>query len=329
MTIFFAGSEGSSFDNFGVLSITNPAADYGEPYVVFDTNYARAAIRVHDALRKTLHQALPVGTSLHVSWMQGLSWSNKLSIGSSSIATTTIQVFDEDGNLYASLIDNTLRVYTLVNGVETITAMTRTDYAVAQHGPCILRFECVSSGGSAIASMYLDGILTHTVSATGVTRGVKKVIMGPCSWMALAGYASIYSEVIIADESTIGLRVKTLYPTGNALAGFTGGFDQVDDIDYGSDRIYCNSPDTVSTFTSQGGTPGNAVLGIGLAVVAGSYYRKGLKAVISGITEGTNFDEDFYYGDCINYKFFNTPMNAAQANALTFGIKATEDDSAD
>lgn len=107
----------------------------------------------------------------------------------------------------------------------------------------------VGNDASGSVTVYVAGTerMTATIDLSAVVS-IDNLKIGPT---ANRRYTS---QIIIADESTIGWRLATYYPSGAGATGnWTGDHTAVDEVRYSdADFIYSASADQVETYTASG-----------------------------------------------------------------------------
>lgn len=108
----------------------------------------------------------------------------------------------------------------------------------------------VVNSASGSLKLYLSG--TERISATGLDLSGITALGKVRIYGAPGGHLTFASQVIVADEPTIGMRAFTVPPTGvGASSDWTGTYAEIDEIIY-SDADFINSASVnqVSTFAA-------------------------------------------------------------------------------
>jgi hypothetical protein len=190
-------------------------------------------------------------------------------------------------------------------------------------------------GNSASGSCQLLVAGTTRASATGVDLSAVKSITKHRSYgIGSSTSAQALSQVVVADESTVGMRVLTRYPNGaGANSDWTGTYADVDELVY-SDADFLNSAtaNQVSMFTQTGPTiTGYSVRAVAVAARAhcGASGPQNLQLALR--SSGTNYFSSSKalsagYSANINIWETNPATSAAWVNtaidALQPGVKS-------
>lgn len=195
-----------------------------------------------------------------------------------------------------------------------------------------LNYPCNSA--SANVRLFLSG--TERLSATVVTTAVAQ--LNKARWHATSSAFAVrtnISEVVIADESTIGMRVMTMYPSGaGADNAWVGAYTDIDEAVYSdADVVTSATANEVKTFA---GTTIGSLTGLNIrAVCVTARARRGVTGpqnlqlcIRSGVTNYFSATKtlDVAYGNIFNV--WETDPNtavawtAANAAAIQFGVKS-------
>lgn len=254
MTILFMGGEMSAFipSNSEGIETTNAAS--------FSSSFARCAVIGARGTQyvKTPDLTVPDEFYFHMAGYRA-SGSEATEGPLASFYAGATEVFR------IKATTTTLRMAALQAGVLTNIGTGVTWAGSA--GPETIDLYIDGNDASGTAKLYLAGTLQETVSAVdlGDVTGITHV--------RFYGYDTKQhhvSQVIIADEPTIGWRLLTRYPNAaGATSSWTGSYTDVDEIVY-SDADFINSATNgqVSTF----GQTGPAISGYTVRAV-GVYAR--------------------------------------------------------
>lgn len=182
-------------------------------------------------------------------------------------------------------------------------------------------------------SIRLYSAGTEVLTVTGLS-------LGHISGIAKARFFSTgvgrsVSQVIAADESTIGMRLATIYPSGaGATTDWTGTYTEIDEIAY-SDADFVNSSTNGQIELVTGTAPaltGYVVRAVGISARAkrGSSGPANLRLILR--SGGTNYDNGADIALGLGYGAYeaiwetNPATSAAWVNtaisALQYGVKA-------
>lgn len=235
MTVLFAGSELTSFlPSDPALVLDNTATTAAR-----DTAYSRAALSISQS---TSYADGTLTASATTCW-----WHGEVYIGASSASQALITLFNSSAvavfRLYVSASSTLQMQYW--NG----SAWTNIGATWVYSGSTRYTFDMkVVCGSSGVAEFYVGGTLitSGTATMTSVTNIAKMRLSSNSSSL------TYYSQVIAADESTIGWKLPTLAPTGNSATNtaWTGDYTGVDEAVLDDvDTITSASAGGVETFT--------------------------------------------------------------------------------
>ena len=142
-----------------------------------------------------------------------------------------------------------------------------------------IRMHIFQDGADGRIKLYVGDTLYGDVTLTGET-------LRPFDHLFFAGpsnYASDtygISEIIVADESLIGCRLRTAYVTGNGSeTAWDGSYTDVDDIVHESTAITTTTDDAVSTFVHNKSITQN-IRGVAVTAKASVGDNAGIDAVL-------------------------------------------------
>jgi hypothetical protein len=264
--------------------------------------------------------------------------------GSTSSATLVrlVEFLDSGGiarvRLTASWLsagnDGTLQLETSPDG-STWTARGNCNAAAGSRQT--MDVHIVSNTASGSVDLYLGGthrVTSGTVDLSGLT-GITKARMWGLS--RGIGVNACYSQVIMATETTIGMRVGTIYMSGQGSTHTfdTGGYANVDEIAY-SDADFDQSGTAgqvelftgTSVFNLTGYTPRAIALTARAKTdgTAPTKFRFQLRS--GGVTydNGADLSLDFGYGNYCAVWETNPATSAAfqpsEISALQYGLKS-------
>lgn len=236
MSILFMGSEMTAFvpsDGSGIETIG--AAN-------FDAAFSRAAVRPGNTTgiySSTPTLALPDEFYTHFLFRYD---------GASSLDSTAVAMFASGTEVFrversGSGSVGTLQMKALISGsLANVGSPVTFDNASQQHVDLYID----GNNASGTATLFIAGTerTTDTADLSSVT-GIDEVRFY---------FGSYVSQVVIADEPTIGFRVLTRYPAAaGTTSDWTGGASDVDEAVY-DDADFCNTStsDAVEQFTNTG-----------------------------------------------------------------------------
>ncbi|MEL4071742.1 hypothetical protein WKW50_16480 [Ochrobactrum sp. GPK 3] len=147
-------------------------------------------------------------------------------------------------------------------------------------------------GLAVTVEFFSSGVLLHRETFSIMqTYTITNIRLSPGSNYVSWGWH--YSQVIVADEPTVGWKLKTLGPAANGdLTEFTGTYADVDEVTLTTDDKISTGVSAQSTFTS---TSWNIAAGFDVAgVVVASYASSDIAATISNMVRlsGENYEGD-------------------------------------
>jgi len=214
------------------------------------------------------------------------------------------------------------------NGGGVMTAIGTPFIMPKTRAPHDIYIFCDAAGGM---KHYVSGTLRNSGSADlSHLDGVAKIRLHAGT------FERHWSQVIVADEPTIGMRLFTMYPSGaGATSQFTGSYTAVDEIAYSdSDYIFSDTNGDVSVFagTLVGALTGYTIRSVGVSARAkcGAGGPQNLRLVIrSGSTNYPNgSDIPLDVGYTANQVVWETDPDttldwtSVGASAIQFGVKA-------
>lgn len=193
---------------------------------------------------------------------------------------------------------------------------------------------CNSASGS--ANMYLSGtnrLNSGTVDLSSITGIAQLKCYG--NSVTISGY-NAFSQIIMASgESTIGMRLMTMYPSGNgATDQWTGGYTAVDETVYSdADFIWSDTANQVEVMagTLAGSLTGYSIRAIGVTARANTDGTGPTQIQLAVRTAATNYFSSSQTLDA-GYGAFvglweddpNTTIDwtTTDAAAIQFGVKS-------
>lgn len=224
MTLLFAATELESFKQINPGSIsTVEVADNGSNDDFYDTSYSRSAILVNSA---TSFIYVVLNSGISSGYFQfALNPSGNIGQGTDDLITIKNQAGTEVLWLKGPSAGANNNVdFQRWNGSSRTTIA---NVAAGQDTFIIWTIKWIIDASSGVIEVYQDGNsqASYSGDTTDLGTSLKEFYLSNCG-----SSAPHYSEVIIADESTIGWRVATLYPTATgANTAWTNTYSEVDD----------------------------------------------------------------------------------------------------
>jgi hypothetical protein len=323
MTILFAGGEMGAF-----IPATAGAHESTNSY---DSSFARCNIFADKSSDYAESADFGTGTDLYCHFDMAVRGG-----GSGSTANARFRWCDGSGTEVIRLTQVystnalTLQYYDGAAWQTAGTAIT-VDMTVRQ----TIDIHAVVNSASGSLKLYLSGterIDSGTVDLSSITSLGKVRCYGAS--VSVLGFGTYMSQVIVADEPTIGWRLTTVPPTGaGSDTAWTGGYAEIDEVTY-SDADFVNSAtaNQVETFSHSTTVPsGYSVRGVAVTARAncGASGPQNLQlAIRSG---GTNYFSssnllDVGYGAFVNI-WETDPATSADfttsaLSTLQYGVKS-------
>lgn len=318
MTIYFAGTERDAVEGGTGVTTTN---------TYYDPNYSNLAVVVSGTVTGGYTLPTEIGSNggfwvafTHYSYATGTTWGDHL-----------LTLLDQSNNIcaqiYRSNDDYMLRVYNSSNSYANSLLF---EWAPNQ----LVRYDInvYTENNVCYAKCYRNNLLMAGAQLAGVNRGLKAFQVfkgaGNGSFGTTAGYVS---EIIIADEPTLGMRVKTYRPTADGThTTWEGTFDNVNNDDTSIDAISTQLPNAAETFLhGQTLNEGTAIRAIAIGAAIASNNPADASAVlnIGGTLYQKTFEKPLTQGAAPNIAIYETnpatgvSFTAADFNSLEFGVQ--------
>lgn len=313
MTIYFMGGEMGAF--IPSDSTVIEAATSGN----FNTSFARCAI--YAPYTPNYFESPSIG-SLTTAWIHfdfGTGSDNYIGDGTrfswyDGSATERIRFVANNNGTVSMMYNVGAGWVTAGSSITTTFSGTRQTIDIA--------VVCNSASGS--IKLYLSGtkrIDSGTIDLSAITA-LNKIRFSGFTNVVPLGTITMVSQVIVADESTIGMRLLTRYMNGaGASTDWTGAYTDIDEIVYeDADFILSGSNNQVSTFTQTGpAITGYTVRAVGVTARAkcGASGPQHLQLALR--VSGTNYFSsslalDAGYGAFVNIWETNPATSAAWVN---------------
>lgn len=244
MTVLFVGSEMSAF-----TPSDSTVKERTSTPIVYDSSFSRCSIECVGST--TYAEGLPSASATDI-WIH-FSLASGDAVGSTS--STRFRWYDSSNNERIRLAyaedDKTVTI-NYWNGSAFVSAGTFSLEMLDTGQTFDLHVVCNSGSGS--ITVYVAGTarLEASVSTTSITNLRKFRFVG--ATVASLDCQTWFSQVIVADEPTIGWRLVTRYASGaGATTDWTGAYTEIDETIY-SDADFINSSvaDQVELFTNSG-----------------------------------------------------------------------------
>ena len=341
MTIYFAGTENDAVSGGTV----NTSTTY------FNTNYSVSALMAtrYNAVGNSLSTAIggndPTGW-----WFQAhFAWGSWEYNPPAAVGWSGMIVKDANGYIAAQITGtNTGGRYDYMQGtnyrLQVYNAAGGTSYLdlgpnLLNPGKYVYSLHCYTNENSyAVAEFYINNVLKGQVSiaAASANRGAYTV---ECrgGWYYGTNASNTYydwpagiSEMILASESTLDMRVKTYRPTADGThTTWDGNYDNVNNNDVGIDAVSTQLSNAAETFL-HGATldEGTAIRALVVGAAA-SENPTGAKAVlnINGNLYQQDFEKSLTQGAASNIAIYEDnpatglSFTAADFNSLEFGVQ--------
>lgn len=325
MTIYYAGGEiGSLIPSAGSVAESTTAGSY-------DSNFARCSVQTDSSSE---YAESPSHTNLTDVWLH-LELEQSLSTG--TFDGTIFHWLDSGGTARIQInyntTNSTLTLY-YYNGASFVsTGSVVVPLAGAKQ---VVDIHAVVNTASGSVVIYLSGterVNSGTIDLSGATNLQKFRLFGTS--FGTARFFN-WSQLIVADESTIGMRLMTLYASGagSDSAWGSGSYASIDEIVYDdADLISSASANQVSTFaaTLQAAVTGYTVRAIAVTARAKRDASGPQNLQLALRVSGTNYFSSTLaltlgYGAIVNV--WNTspatssPWITSELTNIQFGVKS-------
>lgn len=311
MTIYFAGTEQDAVEG-GITISTNSAYFY--------PLYSNLAVQVSNVVScgHTLPVEIAAGGTLWVGW----------SLYSIQGTFPAAMVAIYNGNSQPAVVVNSpvtagemrMTLYNTAGGSSYSTLPWV--HTLLHH----MDLEITTISGQVYARLYRNNLLISETTLAGTGRAMKVVNLS--SAISNVGYVS---EIIIADEPTLGMRVKTYRPTADGTHTlWAGNFDNVNNDEVGLEAISTQLPNSAETFLhGQPLTEGTTIRALVVGSSIASANPTGASAVlnIGGTLYQKSFEKTLTQGAAPNLAIYETnpatgiSFTAADFNSLEFGVQ--------
>ena len=309
MTIYFAGTERDAVEGGIGVSTTST---YRDP------NYSQLSVQVSPSVScgYTFPTEIEVGGNIWIAWT--------IYTVASTFASEMAIIYDDLNNRVAAVSAYSSSIRLIIYNNAGASAYVDTSRGTN----VLLRYDLniYTSGGTCYAALYRNNLLIAETEIAGATRGTKTVNL----FSGSQGYGYV-SEIIIADEPTLGMRVKTYRPTADGThTTWDGNYDNVNNDDVGIDAISTQLTNAAETFL-HGATlnEGTAIRALVVGAAAASEDPAGAHGVIysGGTLHPEAFVKPLGLGAPPNVAIFETnpatglAWTPVEFNALEFGVQ--------
>ena len=314
MTIYFAGTERDAVEGGITVSTTS---------TYHDPNYSQLSVQVSNSVScgQTLASEIEAGGNIWLAW----------SLYTSSSSNTRSQmclIYNDSNQLVAGISNGANTSLHRLFVYNNAGASAYSDFAWSVNNVLRWDLNIYTSGGVCYADLYRNNILVAQASLSGTTRATR--ILEIYSGSTATGYVS---EIIIADEPTLGMRVKTYRPTADGThTTWAGNYDNVNNDDVGIDAISTQLANAAETFLHGANlNEGTAIRALCVGAAAASEDPAGAHGVIyaGGTMHQQAFVKPLSQGAPPNVAIWETnpatglAWTPAEFNALEFGVQHT------
>lgn len=261
MTILFMGSEMDAF----VPNLSTVTETTATTFDNYNASFCRAAIEVYTGTEYAEGAIASGQTDVWAhfdisSFYQGTDNQQRF-VWLNASGTPSVRINQDS--------INTLMSVEYWTGAAWVSAGSTTAYINAARQTIDMHVVCNSASGS--MELYIAGtkLIDATVDLSGTTS-LKNFRLYGNTYAPLYD-TDWYSQVVIADEPTIGMRLLTRYPNGaGATSGWTGAYTGIDEAVFDdADFILSASANQVSTFAQTGSSlTGYVVRAVGVSARA-------------------------------------------------------------
>jgi hypothetical protein len=231
MTIYFAGGEMGAF----IPSDTNVSESTS---TIFDSSFARCAVRT---MRTTEYAESASFSALADCWLHFEM--SSASNGNDTTARAVLTAYTSSDTAFARLVSGgggaavmsleywNGTAWTNAGGTITLDVNTRAQ---------TIDMHIVSNSASGSIKLYIAGT-ERLDSGTINLSSYSGVAYVRTTGHSVVGTTTAFSQIVVANESTIGWRLKTAPVTGaGATTDWTGSYTEIDELAY-SDADFINS----------------------------------------------------------------------------------------
>lgn len=326
MTIYYVGGEMGSL----IPSTSNVHED--QPAGAYDTSFARCAMKGQSA---SDYSESPSHTNLTDVWLHfevdGVAFTG-------TYLGTILTWHDSGGVARIQLLYNTadsMFYCQYWNGAAWVTAGSGISLSLGNAKQTMDVHAVVNSASGSI-KVYIAGterINSGTIDLSGATNLQKFRLYGTTFGTLRLFY---WSQLIVADENTIGMRLMTMYASGvgSDSAWGSGSYASINEITYNDvDLISSATANQVSTFaaTLVAATTGYTIRAVGVAARAKCDATGPQNLQLALRVSGTNYFSSSLalsagYGAFVNV--WNTspatssPWSVSELSGIQFGVKS-------
>lgn len=275
MTIYFAGTERDAVE--GGIGTTTDSTYY-------DATYSKLAVTVSSTLSCgfSLNSEIETGGNF---WI-GFCHFAPNTLGNSSNFILLNNTANQPVMSITGTGGNGTQRLTLYNDTGNSNSL---DFAWSKNSLIRWDVNVYTENGTCYAKIYRNNLLFINQSLAGTTRGLKTLSLYS-SGSEIYGYVS---EIIIADESTLGMRVKTYRPIADGFhKTWAGNYDNVNNNDVSIDAISTSLSNAAETFL-HGATlnEGTAIRALAVGAAIASSNPTAAKAILN--IDGTLYQKNF------------------------------------
>jgi hypothetical protein len=256
--------------------------------------------------------------------------------------TTVLKFMGNDGSYQIAAIrfGNAMGFYKSTDGVSLVPIVSGMPITLSTTDRMIIDVHVKIAASGGFVKVYINETLVHTEGPTNTSTN------GPQSIryinLSSPGAASFYSQIIVADQSTIGWRLAEIHPVVGSqnFSGWTGDYSALDDFTYSStktDFLSVNTNNAVSSFETSDVHSSLSVMTIEAVVFCARALAETGSAV-DNIQLGPSIGGTFYpsgtltigegNGEVIVKAIFSnnpatsSPWNFTAINNMQIGVKA-------
>ena len=274
--VYLLGHEAGSTGNPGLAWETNPS--------YYDSQYSRSAIKlgVYDSQTFGL-PALVEDSSGAGYWFHGRQVKSDSSSTSASSFARLVEILGDGYISSRVIVAGYKQTYLQLfqhNSSSYSQGAVNVDGYITTTAPLTIDLHVYTDGSGSHADLYLNSGLISSVSIAGdYNTGLRTAVIG-APWATTLAF-SCWSEIVIANFDTRGLRVKTLAPSADGYhTEALGAYTDVDDVQPDLGGFLFTATGQRQTFQTPGLPSVSGIRAVALCARAASDGTNQLKSLV-------------------------------------------------
>lgn len=315
MTVLFAGGEDSDFTCIGATISVNTGVS------AFESAYSRCGLTA-SAYNSPITIPKPF-SPVTEAWLHWRGGGNTMAVG--DLLQPVVGFCDQDNVPAITIVktaittDNYSIVFRYNDGTGNIVQSSAKLIPFSHAADFDFRVKI--TGTTLLCEWYRNGELMADHTATLVsTYSISNINLYRTKLVASSGSDGLFfSQIVVADEPTIGMKVYTRPPTGNGgVQEFTGGYAAIDEVTV-------DSSDSISTPTSARSSFTRAALTLSgtqtIRAVSVSSHGNSFTDTLASIKNFLRIGSTNYDGDTIDLSMGNTKVMTVWNVDPSTGVK--------